>query len=138
MNYSLHVPVTDILPRNTIIDTLSTPLKVQDFKTLKLSFGTDADADFDIVVYGSYNPPTTPPNLAIAAGIGNEYHLLGYTDESDGVNYAGSAPYNPTSNAVVKGFNIECTGITWIVVGIDNLADGTLTFMNVDLFSNHT
>lgn len=131
----LHYP--NVLPRGTVVNLLSTPILAADFKTLKLSFGSDAAADYDVVVYGSYNPITDMPDLSIAAGPDNEYHLLGYVDESDGVSYDGNNPFNPTSVAVVKGFNIETSGVTWIIVGIDNRVAGTVEFMNVDLFSNH-
>jgi len=89
------------------------------------------------VVFGSSNPSYGPvPNLLLPISSDNDYEKLGYTDEGSMVNYNDTNPFNPAGTAQTREFNVDTTGINWIIVAIRNYATGTVEFCHVDLYSN--
>lgn len=131
-----HLQYRNVLA-NLAQDGFSDPILCTDFKTIKAVFNLISSPDFDVVVIGSYNPSYGPvPDITQPLSPTNEYHLLGYVDESDGSNYAATTPFNPGGTATDLAINVETTGINWIIVGISNYAAGTVEFCHVDLYSN--
>lgn len=132
-----HLQYRNVLPQGLAVDGFSTPILVSDFKTIKAVLDLLSAPDMDVVVYGSFNPTFGPiPDINDPITADNEYHLLGYTDEGTGVNYAAGSPFNPSGTHGVIAINVETTGENWIIIGIANRVAGNVGFAHVDLYSN--
>ncbi len=127
----------DVIPFNTAADAISIPIFCADFSDLQFTIVTDPTADFDIEVLKS-NQQLNPPDPSLPSTEGNEYSDLAYTDESDGVNYNLTTPFNPGGNAVSKTFKLGTNGARWIFIKLLNYSAGALKKCDVDLFSNET
>lgn len=128
--YQLH----ENLFENAVANGVSRAVFAQDFKTIQFTISTNALANLDIEVIKSNQE--LPPDPTVAASPTNQYSVVGYTDESDQVFYAGGTPYNPSGVSVNKTFNVETTGARWIFYKVSGYVAGTLEKLDCELFSN--
>ncbi len=125
----------DALTPGTADNFIGRPIFCAPFKTMQVSMFLGDSGDFEVKILKSNQEDLPDPDLGDSND--NQFEYVGYTDDSNGVNYNAETPYNPGTNTEsgTKVFNVETQGARWIWVSIDNFGAGEVQSCDVELFT---
>jgi len=112
---------------------IGTPVMVDDFKTMTLSFGTAATSTLTVKFQGSISD--TMPDFAAAQSVSNHWDYIDVIDLQDGSSIDGDTGIAVAGGTDFRLFEVNGGGLKWLCAVVTARTGGSAT-VKVKCFEN--